>query len=191
MRGVDILKMGSGNPGATNVWRTCGPVFGISVFLLDVAKGLIPAVAGLFLTHSQEQAFYCGALAIIGHSLSPFLRFKGGKGISTGLGALLGSSPLVALSAFGVFLVCLAITRWVSLSSIVAALALMVLGFVFREPMTLKFAFIALGTFIIVRHIPNIKRLLDGSEPKFTFKKKPPEDNDVPGSEDDGGGAQQ
>ncbi|MBX7135300.1 MAG: glycerol-3-phosphate 1-O-acyltransferase PlsY [Fimbriimonadaceae bacterium] len=170
--GVDILSQGSGNPGATNVWRTLGAKFGIPVFVLDVLKGLGPALAGGMIGGNKEQALYCGMIAIVGHSLSPFLRFKGGKGISTGLGALLGSVPVVALSSFAVFLVAMLLTRWVSFSSLVAAVAMMTFCFLFGEPPTIKWVLGGMALFIFYRHRANIGRLLNGTEPKFKFKGK-------------------
>jgi glycerol-3-phosphate acyltransferase PlsY len=135
-----------------------------------VLKGLIPAVVATYLFHSQLTAFAVGMAAVAGHCFSPFLRFKGGKGIATGLGALLGSCPLIALSAFGTFLACMVICRYVSLSSIVAALLLMPLGFVFHAEPILIGALGCLMLFIIYRHRKNIQRLVDHTEPKFTLK---------------------
>src|SRR5579859_1780423 len=99
-KGVDILKVGSGNIGATNVWRVLGWPLGSTVLLLDVVKGLLPALAGYQLLNGQLDAFVVGMGAVAGHSLSPFLKFKGGKGVATGLGVLVGTSPWVAACAF-------------------------------------------------------------------------------------------
>jgi glycerol-3-phosphate acyltransferase PlsY len=170
--GVDILKTGSGNPGATNVYRTLGWRYGLPVFLLDVAKGYAPAAVALWVTGSKEQAFLCGLLAIAGHSLSPFLRFRGGKGVATGLGALLGSMPLVGLSALGCFVVVFLIGRYVSLASIVAAASMAAFGFLYEEPLTLRAALVLLALFVILRHGANIRRLLAGEEPKFRLGRR-------------------
>lgn len=184
--GVEILREGSGNPGATNVWRNLGWRYGLPVFILDVAKGWAPAFVGAQVTGSKEQALACGLLAILGHSLSPFLKFKGGKGISTGLGALLGSIPLVAVSAFGVFLVSMAICRWVSLSSLLAAVSMVVCSFVFTEPVPIRFALALLAAYIFIRHRANIGRLMRGEEPKFSFRsKRKPLDKPDPSDESD------
>ena len=104
-KGVDIREVGSGNIGATNVMRVLGKGPGIAVLLLDVLKGLIPSLCGHLIFHDKQIAFAAGVAAVFGHTFSPFLKFKGGKGIATGLGALLGSSPFVGLAAFSVFFV--------------------------------------------------------------------------------------
>lgn len=172
-QGIDILHAGSGNIGATNVYRTLGKKLGLSVFLLDVLKGMAPSAAAWFvLDHSQTVAFVIGLCAVAGHCVSPFLRFRGGKGISTGLGALLGSCPAVALSAFATFLVVLLVSRYVSLSSIVASISLVPFGLLYHAERDLLWMLGALTLFVVLRHQPNIKRLSNGSEPKFSFKGK-------------------
>ncbi|HRF60147.1 MAG TPA: glycerol-3-phosphate 1-O-acyltransferase PlsY [Fimbriimonadaceae bacterium] len=172
-RGIDITKVGSGNPGATNVWRVCGWKLGLVVFVLDVLKGLVPALAAQQLLGRQDAAFACGFAAILGHSLSPFLGFKGGKGISTGLGALLGSSPVVALLALSAFIVVVLLTRYVSLASLVAAPAMVVAGILTGDSPILIGAYGVLALFIVFRHRANIARLIAGTEPKFGQKKNP------------------
>ena len=169
-KGIDILQFGSGNPGATNVHRALGKWLGLLVFVLDVSKGFIPAVAAFQLTGSQTLSFWVGMAAVAGHCLSPFLRFKGGKGIATGLGALLGSVPLVALSALGVFILIMILSRYVSLSSLAAATCIVPFGFVFHVEPNVKLALFLLTLFIWFRHWANIKRLLSGSEPKFSLQ---------------------
>lgn len=173
-RGIDITSVGSGNIGATNVWRTLGPAAGSAVFFLDVMKGLVPAVAAYQWTGRQEYAFLCGAVAVIGHSLSPFIGFRGGKGISTGFGMLLGSSIWVALSAFGVFLALLAASRYVSLASMVAAIAMVVFGWLYGDPPSLVAAYGAMAAFILLRHRSNIARLVQGTERKFLARDSRP-----------------
>lgn len=186
-RGIDITKVGSGNPGATNVWRVCGWKLGLLVFVLDVLKGLVPALAAQQLLGRQDAAFACGFAAIVGHSLSPFLGFKGGKGISTGLGALLGSSPIVAVLALSAFIVVVLITRYVSLASLVAAPAMVVAGILIGDSPVLIGAYSGLALFIVLRHRANIARLIAGTEPKFGQKKaaepsEPPESGPTPES---------
>src|SRR5438270_2992906 len=144
-RGIDILQFGSGNIGATNVYRALGKWLGLLVFLLDVSKGMVPAAIAYSVTSSQGAAFSVGMAAVVGHCLSPFLKFKGGKGIATGLGAVLGSAPFVALGAFAVFIICMVLTRWVSLSSIAAALTIVPLGLYFGESPLLLWSFGALA----------------------------------------------
>lgn len=170
-KGIDILQFGSGNIGATNVHRALGKWLGLCVFVLDVLKGLAPAGAAYYLLHgSQTWAFVTGMAAVTGHCLSPFLRFKGGKGIATGLGALLGSVPLVALSAFGVFFLGLVITRFVSFSSLVAALTLVAFGFIYHVPRLVDGSLALLTLFVFYRHRANIARLLKGTESRFSLK---------------------
>lgn len=182
-KGIDIMSRGSGNIGATNVMRELGRTAGLIVFVLDALKGYIPAAVAHYaferpdwLGSSQEFAFIAGAFAILGHCLSPFLGFKGGKGVATSLGVIIGTSPLLAGTIFGIFLLMLLFTRYVSLSSIVAVTALPILGWVYKDPATLIGAYIALMLLVIYRHRSNIERLRNGTERKFTFgsKKEPP-----------------
>src|SRR5438309_1342791 len=131
-KGIDILHFGSGNIGATNVYRALGKWLGLMVFILDVAKGAVPAVVAYQASASQATAFWIGIAAVAGHCLSPFLKFRGGKGIATGLGAVMGSCPEVACCALAIFLVSLLVSRYVSLSSIIAALCILPLGLYFH-----------------------------------------------------------
>ncbi len=170
--GVDIMKVGSGNIGATNVGRVLGKKASIPVFLLDMLKGLVPVlVARNLLPERQELWFLVGAMAIIGHSFSPFLKFKGGKGISTALGMTIGTSPLVALCAFGLFSVLLGTTRFMSLASMVAALSTIPLGIAFKDSPWVLGGYVLMSVFIVYRHRANIKRLQDKTEPRFSFQK--------------------
>jgi glycerol-3-phosphate acyltransferase PlsY len=167
--GVNIFEVGSGNVGATNIKRALGLGWALAVFALDVLKGAVPALLALQLLHSQAWAMGAGCAAIAGHCLSPFLKFRGGKGIATALGVALASSPLVALSAFGVFVVCLAISRYVSLSSMIAVPSGLLFGWLYGESRAIMLFYGALAVFVIVRHRANIKRLRDGTEPKFSL----------------------
>lgn len=170
-KGIDILQFGSGNIGATNVHRALGKWLGLLVFVLDVLKGLIPAVLAYYLFKDQVYSFAAGMGAVVGHCLSPFLKFKGGKGIATGLGAMLGSSPIVAGVALAAFLLTMILTRYVSLSSIVAALTIVPMGIASHARAELIWAFGALAVFIIYKHRANIGRLQKGTEPKFALSK--------------------
>lgn len=185
-RGVDIFSVGSGNVGATNVKRALGTGPALVVLVLDVLKGVIPAAAAWQFLGSQEWAFGVGLAAVAGHCLSPFLGFRGGKGIATGLGVLLGSAPLVALSALGVFLISMLVCRWVSLSSMLAAVAAVGFGFLYGcSPILIGF-FAAMTAFLIFRHRSNIKRLIEGTEPKFSWggrEPKGPMDRGMGGAE--------
>lgn len=188
-KGIDIMSAGSGNIGATNVARVLGKKAGIAVFLLDVLKGVIPPVAFTYLAVPDiggltlaDHKVLLGVMAIVGHMLSPWLRFRGGKGIATGLGALLGTAPLVGLCAFGVFLVVMAITRIVSISSIFGVIGVLSFGwFVFPQGTVFKVVYVIVAIYVISRHRSNIQRLLKGEEPKFELKKPgstaPPAEN--------------
>jgi len=176
-KGVDILKFGSGNPGATNVARAVGKPLGILVFILDVAKGAIPAAIAhsvvterAFGLHPQLFWFLAGAAAVLGHCFSPFLGFRGGKGVATSAGALLGTAPLVLLAAFVIWLVVELVTSYVSLASMVAAVAAVVLAaFWPGQARELLPVYSLLAAFVIYTHRSNIRRLLAGTESKFSL----------------------
>ena len=171
-RGVDVRDLGSGNTGATNVWRTLGPGLGLLVFILDVAKGIVPVLlAKYYAPLSGWGGVLAGFAAIIGHNVSPFLKFKGGKGVATTLGVGFGLSWQAALIGFAVWGVCLALTRYVSVASIVGtvvgAVSLWLLNH--QQIPSGLFALIA-AVFVIVKHRPNITRLRAGTEPKVGKK---------------------
>jgi glycerol-3-phosphate acyltransferase PlsY len=172
VKGVDILAHGSGNIGATNALRVLGVGPGLLVFFLDVMKGLLPSVVAYQITQSREFSLVAGLCAMFGHSLSLFLKFKGGKGVSTAFGALLGSAPAVALSAFATFLAVVFVTRYVSLGSMLAAVALVVFGFLYSQPPLVQVVYGIMCFVVFYRHKANIKRLLSRSEPKFGAPKK-------------------
>lgn len=169
-RGVDIMAVGSGNIGATNVWRTLGPGPGSLVMALDILKGAVPALLGSYFLKDASWSFGLGLAAVVGHSLSPFLKFKGGKGIATGYGALMGSNWIVGMSVLAVFLLVLAISRYVSLASVCAVVTLTILGFALHLPQFVAWAYTLMTAFIIFKHRENIKRLMNGTERKFSAK---------------------
>ncbi len=183
MRGIDLRAHGSGNIGATNTLRVLGIPTGIVVLLLDVLKGFAPVlVAGRLdgggATTGANGWVLVGAglAAILGHTFSPFLRFKGGKGVATSLGVLIGLSPLVAGLALGVFLLVVVVTRYVSLGSILAALA-QALVFWFplfggrAAPLPFRLLGLLAAAFVIFKHRGNIERLRKGTEARFGEKK--------------------
>jgi len=167
---VDVRQSGSGNIGATNVWRVCGWRLGLTVFLLDVAKGFF-AVSVARSTVPAASAWLpavAGVAAMLGHSLSPFLGFKGGRGVAAGLGVVLGLSWWVALVAFGIWAVTLLATRYVSVASIFAAIVCSALfWFAGGAPLAPRAFVIAVTLIIVVRHVPNLRRLLRGTEPRI------------------------
>ncbi|MBV6457589.1 MAG: Glycerol-3-phosphate acyltransferase [Fimbriimonadaceae bacterium] len=170
-RGIDITKVGSGNIGATNVSRALGIKAALVVFALDILKGFVPAMLAREWYDSHLLAVSIGLLAVLGHSFSPFLKFRGGKGISTGLGAMLGGDPVRAAVALGAFLIVMIPTRYVSLSSIVAGFAVATSALLMDVEVGLKVLYVALALFIVYRHRANIERLRNGTEPKFGAKK--------------------
>lgn len=172
-RGVDVRAVGSGNIGTTNVWRALGPVAGGIVFALDVAKGVAGPLLGNWLIPGNTIGIAaCGIAAVLGHTFSPFLGFKGGKGIATSLGALLGLMPIVGVLIFAVWGVMLGLTRMISAASIAACVALPVLALIFYHQQW-PYVVVALLMAIVAfaKHIPNIKRIKAGVEPRVGQKK--------------------
>jgi len=167
-RGVDIRKCGSGNIGATNVLRTLGRGPAVVVFVADVLKGLIPVLAAKgFFPDKAWLAVLCGMAAILGHTFSVFLKLRGGKGVATSLGVIIGLEPVVAGIGFGVWLVVVALTRYVSAASIAASVSIPVLMWMTGAPIEYKVFGLVAGAFVIVKHRENIVRLLRGEEPRF------------------------
>lgn len=171
-RGVDVRAVGSGNTGATNSWRAMGATMGILVFALDVAKGVAGPLLGNWLAPGNEIGIAaCGIAAVLGHIFSPFLGFKGGKGIATSLGALLGLMPIVGILIFVVWGVFLAITRMISAASVAACIALPILALLFHAPPAYFVVALLMSVFAFVKHIPNLKRIKAGVEPRVGQKK--------------------
>jgi acyl phosphate:glycerol-3-phosphate acyltransferase len=174
--GVDIFKVGSGNPGATNVKRTLGARAGNTVLVLDVLKGA--AAAGwplwpVLAVPSPVTLSLIGVVAaVLGHSFSVFTRFKGGKGVATAAGGLVVLMPLACAIAGATWIVVFYAFRYVSLASIVAAVAVITASWLLPDPLAVSIIASVLGSFVILRHHENIRRLLNGTENKFA--KKPP-----------------
>lgn len=177
-RKQDIREQGSGNIGATNVIRSGSKGLGAVTFLLDAAKGLVAVLfawqLALHLHQTQLQAQNLAATAavcaILGHIYTVWLRFKGGKGVATGFGVFLGIAPLSALVALLAFIVVFALSRYVSLSSIVAAVVFPLAALLRpHEPLThfMVAVVILLPLLIIAKHHANIRRLLAGTEYRF------------------------
>jgi glycerol-3-phosphate acyltransferase PlsY len=161
--GVDIRTLGSGNIGTTNIGRMLGKRAGLVTFSGDLLKGLLAVVA----LRSAVNPTFLALAAVTGHCFSPFLRFRGGKGVATAFGAFLGLAPLAATASFLAFLLVVWWTRYVSLGSIVGAL-LFPLLYLSLPPRPLLWdealAVIAVSTTILIRHRSNIRRLRQGSE---------------------------
>ena len=164
---VDIRTVGSGNVGATNALRTAGPLAGIVVLLIDVLKGWLAAAAvprWILGPVSPALALGCGLAAVLGHVYPCFLQFRGGKGVATTLGALGGSVPAVAGIVVGVWVAVFLLSRYVSLGSLAAALAIPIGQAILRHSMTEIAVGAVLAWLIIARHRANIQRLLSGVE---------------------------
>ena len=168
-RGVDLRKIGSGNIGATNVYRAFGKAPAIVIFWLDAAKGLVATVliAGLG-AEWQYTAILCGLAAIAGHVTSPFMKFRGGKGVATAVGVFLGLATIATVVCLGIWAVLFAAFRYVSLGSIVGAVACPVMIWLldregYRGDPVFYFALIV-AVLVVVTHRSNIQRLINGTE---------------------------
>ncbi|MEW6618107.1 MAG: glycerol-3-phosphate 1-O-acyltransferase PlsY [bacterium] len=168
---VDIRTVGSGNVGASNVYRIVGKTAGISVLIIDILKGFLPIYLVNLLAFATIYQIMAGLGAIIGHIWTIFLKFKGGKGVATGLGVFLGLTPIPVLIALLVFLLVVAISRYISIGSIIAAILIPVLLLFFKEEPEIIIFALVISWLIVIRHIPNIKRLITGQEHKFDIKK--------------------
>lgn len=166
---IDLREHGSGNVGTTNTFRILGKKAGIVVLVLDLLKGAIPVwVALLVSTDVDFPVIIFGVVAAIGHVYSIFLKFKGGKAVATGGGALLAAAPIIFLVVLVTFLVTLKVSKYVSLGSVFAAISLLISVFFTGDPFIIGFGII-LGIMVIVKHISNMRRIREGTEPKITF----------------------
>lgn len=163
-KGIDITKVGSGNPGASNISRALGFKWGLLVFVLDAAKGALAAAAGL-IVGSPALGLGCGALSIVGHMFPATRGFRGGKGIATGGGILLVLHPLVAVVAIVLWVVVAKVTKKASIASIAVVPLIPVMFLIEGTELWEILGIVGLGALIEVRHLPNIKRLMAGSEP--------------------------
>lgn len=171
-KGVDIRTVGSGNVGATNVWRTFGRNYGLPVMLFDIVKGLVPALVAT-LTVSHLAGVLAGAAAMAGHARPLFMKFqKGGKMVATTGGAILGVAPLVGAAAIGVFLIVFLLGRYVSVGSIVATASLAPVAAALGEPWPVivmgAVAFVA----VVLLHRSNIQRLRAGTENRANLRRR-------------------
>ena len=169
VKGINLLQEGSKSSGATNVYRLLGIRFALLAFSLDLLKGYIVVWLTYQLTYDPLMVTICGLMAILGHTLTPFLKFKGGKGVATGLGVMFFFQPLIAVVGFITALVLFKTTRYVSVGSIVASTTVLILSYlpIFSLPPSYKVVITVAVSYIIYKHIPNIKRLLQGKENKI------------------------
>lgn len=168
-RGVNILEVGSKNAGATNVYRNLGFRYALIVFIMDMLKGLLPCFLAAFIFNDYIVVVLSGTLAIAGHTLSPFLKFKGGKGVATSIGVILYLQPLFILICGILALIIIKTTRYVSVASISGSALIIIMtlfNFPALMPLPYKIFFIVTGTYIIFMHRKNIKRLLKNEEKK-------------------------
>ena len=180
VRHEDVRATGSGNIGATNVARSGGKGLGIATLVLDALKGFVAVYFAMRM--AQHTGFpngyaleaMAGLFAVLGHVFTVWLGFKGGKGVATALGVFLALMPMTTLFALVIFIVVFALTRFVSLASIVSAAALAVLCVVMdtRRDLIVDIVYITIPLLVIVKHHANIARLLNKTEPKFGTKKK-------------------
>ena len=178
--GIDIRDYGSGNAGATNTYRVLGPKWGTFVMIVDMLKALIAVKLAFLLPYTQQSEFYLinmqlglGLAAVVGHIFPVWAEFRGGKGVATLFGMVLGIQPNVAICCVGVFGLVLFLTRWVSLSSILASIAFPVfILFIFNEPETLYRIFaIIVALLVLLTHQKNISRILKGNENRLPILK--------------------
>lgn len=176
--GTDVRKEGSGNIGATNVARVVGPMAGILTLVLDAAKGAAAVLLAERLSNaSAAWMMIAGIAALLGHCFPVWLKFKGGKGVATAAGVFLALCPFAFLGAIFLFIVVVVFWRYVSLGSIAAAAAIPVLMYFLwtpghAPPLVVTFGSLAIALFVVYKHDANIRRLVEGVEPKFSFGKK-------------------
>jgi len=176
--GGDVRKAGSGNIGATNVARVAGPLAGVLTLLFDTAKGAAAVAFAARATGDSATWMMIAAFAVLlGHCFPVWLKFKGGKGVATALGVFLALCPLAAVGALLLFVVCVAYWRYVSLGSVAAAAAMPLLIYFLwaprhAPPIIVDAGTLAIALLVIYKHDGNLQRLVEGTEPRFSFGKK-------------------
>ena len=167
---VDLRQHGSGNIGATNAARILGKTAGILTLAGDCGKGYLAVWIAGQLLEAQWAVAVAGLMAFLGHIFSIFLKFKGGKGVATGLGIFLYLIPWAGLLSIGIFAVSLVFTRYVSISSMLAAISIPCSGIYFQAPEPSLYVATAAAIITVIRHRENIQRLKNGTEAKFIGK---------------------
>ena len=172
VKGIDIRNYGSGNVGATNVMRVLGPTVGITTLAIDVLKGytvvsLLPPWVCAGSEHLPLWQILSSISVIAGHNWMIFLRFRGGKGVATTAGAFLALAPAASLCAIGVWVIIVALTRYVSLGSILAGVSLPLFMLLFRQPFSYVWFSLILALALTLKHRGNLRRLITGTERKI------------------------
>lgn len=170
-KNIDIRKHGSGNPGATNVYRTVSKPLGILTFICDALKGFVPVFFVTLINPSSYLIVLLVALVtILGHIYTIFLNFKGGKGVATGCGIFLAINPIATLICLAVFAIILALSKYVALASIFATITLPISLFLLGATTEVVVFSIFIAGIVVFRHMSNIKRILNGTENKIFGK---------------------
>ena len=179
-KNIDVREHGSKNTGSTNAARVLGPKLGIFTLILDILKGALPTYLGIVLGANlltrmtgidKLDIIVIGMAAILGHTFSLFLKFKGGKAVATTLGVFLVLVPYAILILLVVFFVIFGLTKYVSLASVISAVALPIAVYLTTRHIPLTILGIIIGLLVIIRHKENIKRLINGTESKLSFSK--------------------
>lgn len=176
IKNIDIREHGSKNSGATNAYRVLGTKLGLIVLIVDIIKGFIPLMIGHIFGLNENVLIIVGVSAILGHTFSPFLNFKGGKGVATSLGVFLYLVPYVILTLVLIFIVIVYFSKYISLASITVSFLFPILVLIFDrfEPKDNKWvvfsAGVVIAAYIILKHKSNIVRLIKGTENKFYGK---------------------
>ena len=168
-KNIDVRDYGSKNSGATNSYRVLGAKLGIAVLIIDVLKGFIPLYIASKFNLAYNDLVILGLVAILAHTFSCFISFKGGKGVATSLGVFLFLAPVITLILLAIFILVVYFTKYISLGSITAALLLPIFTFFTHRDSYLFALSVIIAIFVIYRHKTNISRLLSGTENKFKF----------------------
>ena len=168
-KGIDVRDYGSKNSGATNSYRVLGAKLGIAVLIIDVLKGFIPLYIASKFNLKYNDLVILGLVAILAHTFSCFISFKGGKGVATSLGVFLFLAPVITLILLVIFILVVYFTKYISLGSITAAFLLPIFTFFTHRDTYLFTLSVVIAIFVIYRHKTNISRLLSGTENKFKF----------------------
>ena len=165
IKGTDITKKGSGNPGTMNVLRSVGKLWGVLTFICDCAKGVIFAVIGLYWVGSLDWLFILGVVTIVGHVLPVYSKFKGGKGVATSIGVFIVAYPIAGAIVLAVLILMLLFIKYGFIGSITCISAITIYSCIIsRDNVTAIVCSLVIWAIVVVRHYSNIKRLIRGEE---------------------------